>query len=150
MPFIRTAVKKGTTPEQKQQIVQGIHQALVDSIGMPQDELFNMMSEYDEESFFYDRRFNGIARSDKLVVIEITMRRGRSDLMKKNLYASIAANLGISADIAPGDVFIFTHENDYSDWSVGDGKFAMAIVQQRGDAALTSGGSNSLIGKTAI
>eukprot|EP01042_Synura_sphagnicola_P013523 gene13523-17152_t len=99
MPFIRTAVKKGTTLEQKQQIVQGIHQALVDSIGMPQDELFNMMSEYDEESFFYDRRFNGIARSDKLVVIEITMRRGRSDVMKKNLYASIAANLGKSADV---------------------------------------------------
>jgi phenylpyruvate tautomerase PptA (4-oxalocrotonate tautomerase family) len=134
MPFIRTAVKKGTRLEQKHQIVQGIHQALVDSIGMPQDELFNMMSEYDEESFFYDRRFNGIARSDKLVVIEITMRRGRSDVMKKNLYASIVANLGASADVAPGDVFIFIHENDYSDWSVGDGKFAMAIVQQRGDA----------------
>jgi hypothetical protein len=24
------------------------------------------------------------------------------------------------------------HENDYSDWSVGNGVFAMALVQQRG------------------
>jgi hypothetical protein len=31
-------------------------------------------------------------------------------------------------------VFIFTHENDYSDWSVGEGLFAMALVQQPGSA----------------
>lgn len=132
MPFIRSAVKRGTQPAQKQAIVDGIHQALVDSIGMPPDELFNLVTEYEPENFFYDRRFNGIARSDKLVVIEITLRRGRSDAMKKALYASIAANLEKLAGIPPGDVFIFMHENDYSDWSVGNGQFAMAIVQQRG------------------
>ena len=132
MPFIRSAVKRGTTPEQKQAIVDGIHQALVESIGMPDDELFNLVSEYEPENFFYDRKFNGIARSDKLVVIEITMRRGRSDAMKKALYANIAANLEKLGKISPRDVFIFMHENDYSDWSVGNGQFAMAIVQQRG------------------
>ena len=135
MPFIRTAVKKGTRPEQKQSIVEGVHQALVDSIGMPAEELFNLVAEYEPENFFYDRRFNGIARSDSLVVIEITMRRGRSDAMKKALYANIAANLEKSAGVSPRDVFIFTHENDYSDWSVGNGQFAMAIVQQRGSDA---------------
>lgn len=132
MPFIRSAVKRGTTPEQKQAIVDGIHQALVESIGMPKDELFNLVSEYEPENFFYDRKFNGISRSDNLVVIEITMRRGRSDAMKKALYANIAANLEKLGKISPKDVFIFTHENDYSDWSVGNGQFAMAIVQQRG------------------
>jgi phenylpyruvate tautomerase PptA (4-oxalocrotonate tautomerase family) len=132
MPFIRSAVKRGTTPEQKQAIVDGIHQALVESIGMPSDELFNLVSEYEPENFFYDRKFNGISRSDNLVVIEITMRRGRSDAMKKALYANIAANLEKLGKISPKDVFIFTHENDYSDWSVGNGQFAMAIVQQRG------------------
>ncbi len=101
MPFIRSAVKRGTTPKQKQAIV-------------------------------YDRRFNGISRSDSLVVIEITMRRGRSDAMKKALYANIATNLEKLGGISPKDVFIFTHENDYSDWSVGNGLFAMTIAQQRG------------------
>lgn len=132
MPFIRSAVKRGTTPEQKQAIVDGIHQALVESIGMPTDELFNLVSEYEPENFFYDRRFNGISRSDSLVVIEITMRRGRSDAMKKALYANITANLEKLGGISPKDVFIFTHENDYSDWSVGNGLFAMTIAQQRG------------------
>jgi phenylpyruvate tautomerase PptA (4-oxalocrotonate tautomerase family) len=132
MPFIRSAVRKGTSPEKKKGIVDGVHQALVDSIGMPPDELFHLVSEYEAQDFFYDRRFNGIARSDDFVTIELTMRRGRSDAMKKALYASIAANLEKNAGISPRDVFIFTHENDYSDWSVGNGQFAMGLVQQRG------------------
>lgn len=132
MPFIRTAVKKGSSPVQKKAIVDGIHQALIDSIQMPEDELFNLISEYDPENFFYSRSFNGIARSENLVVVEITMRRGRSDAMKKILYAKIAENMESMAGVSAKDVFIFTHENDYSDWSVGNGQFAMSIVQQRG------------------
>lgn len=132
MPFMRTAVPQGTSAQRKNAIVQGIHQALVDAIGMPEDELFNLVTEYAPGDFFYSRSFNGIARSDRLVAIEITMRRGRSDAMKRQLYAAIAENLQRDADVSPKDVFIFTHENDYSDWSVGNGVFAMNLVQQRG------------------
>lgn len=132
MPFIRTCVHKDTPAAQRQNIVDGIHQALVDSIGMPADELFNLVTDYDAQQFFYSRTFNGVARSDAVVVIDITLRRGRSDAMKRALYAGIAQNLEKNAGVAPGDVFIFMHENDYSDWSVGGGKFAMAIVQQVG------------------
>ncbi|XAH23530.1 tautomerase family protein [Xylophilus sp. GW821-FHT01B05] len=132
MPFIKTALPQDTSAEQRQAIVDGIHQALVDSIGMPQDELFNLVTPYAPEQFFYNRSFNGVARSERLVVVEITMRRGRSDAMKKALYAQIARNLEEQAQLRPADVFIFTHENDYSDWSVGHGLFAMGLVQQRG------------------
>jgi hypothetical protein len=52
--------------------------------------------------------------------------------MKRALYAAIARNLQTSAAVSPRDIFIFMHENDYSDWSVGNGVFAMAIAQQRG------------------
>lgn len=132
MPFVRTAVPSGFEPARKEKIVQGIHEALVESIGMPADELFNLVQEYRNDEFFYDRTFNGIARSDQLIVVEITMRRGRSDAMKRALYAAISRNLETVAAVSPKDVFIFMHENDYSDWSVGNGVFAMAIAQQRG------------------
>lgn len=133
MPFVRTYVHKNTSQTHRQQIVEGIHWALVDSIGMPESELFNLVSEYASEQFFYDRTFNGIARSEQLVVVEITLRRGRSDAMKRNLYAAITGNLQFRCDISAQDVFIFMHENDYSDWSVGNGVFAMALVQQVGN-----------------
>ena len=132
MPFIRTAVPFGIEPARKRSVVEGIHDALVDSIGMPKDELFNLVSEYRDEEFFFDRGFNGIARSGAVIVVEITMRRGRSDAMKRSLYAGIVSNLEARAAVSPKDVFIFMHENDYSDWSVGNGVFAMTLVQQRG------------------
>lgn len=132
MPFVRTAVPYGTEPTRKHKIVQGIHDALIEGIGMPEDELFNLVTEYRDGEFFFDRSFNGIARSDNLIVVEMTMRRGRSDAMKRALYAAITRNLETNAAVSPKDVFIFTHENDYSDWSVGNGVFAMAIVQQPG------------------
>ena len=132
MPIIRTAIRKGTSRKVRDGIVAGIHQALVDAIGMPEDELFNIVSEYEPEHFYYSRSFNGIARSDNLGVVEITMRRGRSDAMKTALYRNIAANLEKNAKISIKDVLIFVHENDYSDWSVGEGRFAMALVQQSG------------------
>lgn len=132
MPFVRTAIRRGTDAVQKRGIVESIHDALVTAIGMPAAELFNLVSEYDPEDFCYDRTFNGIARSDRLVVVEITMRRGRSDAMKAALYAAITANIEARTGVSPRDIFIFTHENDYSDWSVGNGRFAMALVQQRG------------------
>ena len=135
MPFVRTNIPADTSPSQRESIVQGIHQALIDSIGMPPDELFNMVAPYTPGQFACSRTFNGMNRSDRVVVIEITMRRGRSDAMKRALYASIARNLEVNAGVAPADVFIFTHENDYSDWSVGHGQFAMALVQQVGVAA---------------
>ena len=40
------------------------------------------------QHFFYSRTFNGVAHN--LIVIEITMRRGRSDAMKRELYKKIA------------------------------------------------------------
>jgi phenylpyruvate tautomerase PptA (4-oxalocrotonate tautomerase family) len=132
VPFIRTSIRRGTSATIKRQIVEGIHDALVTSIGMPDDELFNLVSDYEFSDFFCSRTFNGIARSDAVIVVEITMRRGRSDAMKKALYAAITRNLASAASISPRDVFIFIHENDYSDWSVGNGVFAMALVQQRG------------------
>lgn len=132
MPFVRTAVPSGLEQSRKLLIVRGIHEALVEGIGMPADELFNLVTEYRDGEFFYDRSFNGIARSENLIVVEITMRRGRSDAMKRALYAAIARNLEVTAVVSPKDVFVFLHENDYSDWSVGNGVFAMAIAQQRG------------------
>ena len=134
MPFIRTYVHHETPNPQRSAIVEGIHQALIDAIGMPQDELFNIITGYKSDEFFFNKTFNGYRRSDKPVVVEITMRRGRSDAMKRALYHHIAQNLLDKAQVRLDDVFIFVHENDYSDWSVGGGKFAMTIQQQAGNA----------------
>ncbi|MGL1919875.1 MAG: tautomerase family protein [Hyphomicrobiales bacterium] len=132
MPFIRTTLPETTSKSHRDDIVKSIHDALVSSIDMPADELFNLVSNYNHDTFYYSRSFNGIARSDNLIVVEIIMRRGRSDAMKRDLYAQIAQRINKSTGTSIKDVMIFTYENDYSDWSVGNGVFAMNLAQQRG------------------
>ncbi len=131
MPFTRVSVKAGTSIEQKHAIAKGVHQAMVDNIGIPQDDFFQLMSEYKPEDFFFDRNFLGVSRSSELVVVQITLRRGRSDAMKQNLFAGITENLRNNAGIRPQDVFIYLNENDFSDWSVGNGQMSMIISQQK-------------------
>src|SRR3990167_5201250 len=101
MPFIRTNVPHDTPAAMRNAIVQGIHQALVDAIGMPPDELFNLVAGYAPGEFACSPTFNGVARSDRVVVVEITLRRGRSDAMKRTLYAAIARNLQAMAGVGP-------------------------------------------------
>ena len=76
MPFIRTYIPQDTSPFARESIVQGIHQALMDSIGMPSDELFNLVTGYAPGEFACSRTFNGVSRSDRVVVIDITLRSG--------------------------------------------------------------------------
>ncbi len=139
MPFVHTYVHTDTSTDNRTRIVDAIHQALVSSIGMPDDELFNLVHAYDPANFYYSRSFNDIARSDYVVVVEITLRRGRSDTMKNDLYRAIAQNVSQATGQSTGDVFIFMHENDYSDWSVGHGTFAMALVQRKGGTTMQPG-----------
>jgi len=130
MPFTVIRIQKGMNRNQKERIAMGVHNAMVECLNIPKDDLFQMFAEYTPEDFFFDKNFLGISRSDNLVVIQITMRRGRSDAMKEKLYAAIAENLGKAGNIKPNDIFIYITENDFSDWSVGKGKMSMKIIQQ--------------------
>jgi phenylpyruvate tautomerase PptA (4-oxalocrotonate tautomerase family) len=131
MPFTRVAIPAGTSPAHKAAIARGVHEAMVASIGIPEDDFFQLLSEYHPGDFLFDRGFLGVQRSDGVVVVQVTLRRGRSDAMKRDLYARIAANLHHAAGIRPQDVFVYLSENDFSDWSVGNGRMSMEIAMQR-------------------
>ena len=135
MPFTQVAIPVGVPPGRKAAIARGVHEAMVAAIGIPEDDFFQLLSEYQPGDFHFDRAFHGHPRSDDVVVVQITLRRGRSDAMKRDLYARIAANLARDADIRPHDVFVYLVENDFSDWSVGGGRMSMALQMQAGPGA---------------
>lgn len=131
MPFTHVAIPAGTSPDHKAAIARGVHDAMVAAIGIPEDDFFQLFCEYQPGDFLFDRGFLGMQRSDRVVVVRITLRRGRSDAMKRDLYARVAANLARDAGIRPQDVFVYLVENDFSDWSVGSGRMSMEIAMQR-------------------
>src|SRR3569832_1227199 len=122
MPFTRVAVPSGFSADSKQAIALGVYSAMVAAIGIPEDDFFQLLNEYHPGDFFFDRSYLDIERSESLVVIQITLKRGRSDQMKRQLYAQNTSKHKAKPNKRKEDVFIYLSENDFSDWSVGGGK----------------------------
>jgi phenylpyruvate tautomerase PptA (4-oxalocrotonate tautomerase family) len=97
-----------------------VHDALVDAIGIPADDLFQVLTSHDG-TLRYDPDYLGVHRDDGIVFVAITMRSGRNAAQKQALYARIAELAKEYAGTDPGNVFVTITENELLDWSFGDG-----------------------------
>lgn len=73
---------------------------------VPEDDRFTLVTQHDADEFDYSPRYLGIARSDVLVVIQITANNTRTVEKKQALYRRIAERLVENPGLCPGDVFI--------------------------------------------
>ena len=124
MPLVRISLRAGRSAAEKQAISDGIHRAMVETIDVPPDDRFQIITEPAAgEGLIADRRYLGIDRTDGIVMIQITLRRGRTVEQKRALYRRIADNLAAApANVRPQDVFVSLVENDLADWSFGNGE----------------------------
>jgi phenylpyruvate tautomerase PptA (4-oxalocrotonate tautomerase family) len=122
MPFVRIDALRADAAK-LDGLGRAVHDALVEAIGIPADDLFQVLASHDGTSgmFRYDPDYLGVHRDDGLVYIDITMRAGRTSDQKKALYARIAELAGKYAGTEPRNVFVTIHENQVADWSFGDG-----------------------------
>ncbi len=122
MPFVRIDALHAE-PAKLDGLGRAVHEALTDAIGVPADDLFQVLTSHDGITgiFRYDPDYLGVHRDDGIVYVDITMRSGRTDEQKKALYAKIAELASKYADTEPRDVFVTLHENQLADWSFGNG-----------------------------
>ena len=122
MPFVRIDALRADQVR-LDGLGRAVHEALIDAIGIPADDLFQVLASHDGTTgaFRYDPGYLGVHRDDGIVYIDITMRAGRTDEQKKALYAKIAELVGEYAGTERGNVFVTIHENQFSDWSFGNG-----------------------------
>jgi phenylpyruvate tautomerase PptA (4-oxalocrotonate tautomerase family) len=121
MPLVRVALRKGTTPEFRRAVSESIHRAMVETIGVPEQDKFQIFTEHDSDGLIYDPSYLGIARTDRVVLIQITLSAGRSVELRKSLIARIARLLEDRAGVRPGDVFVNLVEVAKENWSFGNG-----------------------------
>jgi phenylpyruvate tautomerase PptA (4-oxalocrotonate tautomerase family) len=122
MPFIRIDALHADQAK-LDALGRAVHEALIDAIGIPEDDLFQVLTSHDGTTgaFRYDPDYLGVHRDDGIVFVDVTMRAGRTDEQKKNLYAKIAELASKYADVEPRNVFVTIHQNQFADWSFGDG-----------------------------
>jgi phenylpyruvate tautomerase PptA (4-oxalocrotonate tautomerase family) len=122
MPFVRIDAL-GASPARLEALGRAVHDALVEAIGIPADDLFQVLVSQDgtRGTIRYDPHYLGVDRDDDLVFVAITLRSGRTVAQKQALYRRIAELAGEYADTAPGNVFVTLTENELVDWSFGNG-----------------------------
>jgi 4-oxalocrotonate tautomerase len=121
MPLVRIALRKGTKPEFRRAVSESIHRAMVETIKIPEQDRFQVITEHDESGLVYDPSYLGISRSDGIIFVQITLSAGRTLEVRKALFAKIAANLRESPGVRPEDVFVNLVETAKENWSFGNG-----------------------------
>lgn len=121
MPLVRIDINQGRTPEQRGQISEAVHQAILTEYGIPERDLFHILTQHGEGEILAQDAGLGFQRTNQVVMIQIFTQAGRSPEAKAALFARIAAALeGIGVEGA--NVFIGYVENGPGDWSFGFGR----------------------------
>ena len=121
MPLIRVSLRRGKPAAYRHAILDGIYHAMRATFDVPEEDRFMVISEHDEADFSYSPTYLGIARSDDLVIVQLTVSNTRTVAKKQALYRQIVANLTANPGLRPEDIFINLVEVLPENWSFGRG-----------------------------
>ncbi len=127
MPLTRIALRRGKSAEYKRAILDGVYAAMRETFSVPEDDRFMLIDEYDAENILYSYNYPGIAHSDDLLIIQLTVNNTRTIEQKKALYMSIVEKLTKNPGVREEDVLINLVEVAKENWSFGIGVAQYAI-----------------------
>src|SRR5688572_32059813 len=117
MPLVRISLVKGRPEAYRRKVGDAIHRALVEALGVPPLDRFQLITEHEPGDLVYDSNYLGIARSSDLVIVQITLSAGRTLEQKHALYRRIAANLSAAVRLRPQDASVNLIEVAKENWS---------------------------------
>jgi 4-oxalocrotonate tautomerase len=126
MPLVRVSLREGQSPSYLSAIGESIHQAMLETIQVPKDDRFQIVTEHPAGGVVYDPTYLGISRTDQIVLIQITLNLGRTVDQKRALYEAIADRLARDPGIRKEDVFVNLVEVPKENWSFGNGEASYA------------------------
>ncbi|MBE7195804.1 MULTISPECIES: tautomerase family protein [Mycobacteriales] len=122
MPFVRISLLRGKSPEYLAGLQAAAHDALVEAFGMPTDDDFGIIDQYEPHELAFHRTFRISApRSDDFVMFTITDGVDRGEPAKRRFYKLLVDLLGKRPGVRPQDVFVIIHMETRVNFSFGDG-----------------------------
>jgi 4-oxalocrotonate tautomerase len=121
MPLVRVSLRQGKSDDYKKAIGDGVYRAMREVFNVPEEDRFVVVSEHSESEFQFSKTYLDIARSDDLVIIQITANNTRTTEQKKGLFAKIAELLSRHPGLRKEDVFISLIDVPKENWSFGNG-----------------------------
>ena len=121
MPLVRIDTLEKYTAEERAALGDGVHQALVEAIGIPPLDRFQVIASHAPGDLVFDPAYLDIPRTTGIVFVQISMSSGRTLEKKRALYEAIVRNLAARPGVRPEDVLINLVEVDKVNWSFGNG-----------------------------
>jgi phenylpyruvate tautomerase PptA (4-oxalocrotonate tautomerase family) len=121
MPLVRVSLRQGKSDDYKRAIGDGVYQALRETFAVPDEDRFVTISEHSESEFQFSKTYMDIARTDDLVILQITVSNTRSIEQKKALFARVVELLSQKPGLRKEDVFVNLLEVAKENWSFGNG-----------------------------
>ena len=122
MPLVRISVRRSTPPAERKAIADAVYEAMRETIGIPEGDRFIVLTAHEPDELFVDPAFMGMHRSERHILVHITLSQGRTVEQKQALYASVATLLHAAVGVSTDDVMTVLTENTYADWSFGKGE----------------------------
>jgi phenylpyruvate tautomerase PptA (4-oxalocrotonate tautomerase family) len=130
MPLVRISLRKGKPADFRRKLGDAIHRALVETIDVPELDRFQILTEHEPGDLVYDPGFLGIARTNDIVIVQITISVGRTLAQKRALFRRIAEHLA-ALGVRREDAWINLVEVAKENWS-------FAHVENPGEASYAS------------
>jgi hypothetical protein len=121
MPLLRFDLIEGRSEPELKKILDVTHEVLLETLQVPRHDRYQVVHEHKRSRMVIEDTGLGFARSDKIVVLQITS-RPREREMKQGFYRLLVERLSASCGISPSDVVVNFVTNADEDWSFGAGR----------------------------
>jgi len=122
MPLVRIDLIHGKPAGYPSEIGAVIYEAMTETLGVPADDRFQVITEHARENFIFDPGYLGITRTEDCVFIQVTLNAGRTVDVKRAFYRAVADGLHRRLQIRREDVLINLVEVPKENWSFGNGE----------------------------
>jgi len=123
MPLVVVTTAEAVAPDTARQVADAVHEAVV-AAGFPESDRFQRLMTAPAATLLYDPRHPDLARdrSERFVLVEITISEGRDRAFKKALAAGIAERASAAASTDPQDVMVLIRETARENWAFRSGR----------------------------
>lgn len=119
MPIVNITLVKGRDRAFIGALSEIIHSAMVDTVNCPPHTRYHAINEVAREDLIYLPEYKGLRRTDSVVLLQITLKEGRTTEQKKAMYERISSDLNKKLGVRFEDVFIILTQNSADDWYFG-------------------------------
>ncbi|MBU1001255.1 MAG: tautomerase family protein [Proteobacteria bacterium] len=116
MPLVTISIRKGKDGHYKKALLDAVHEALVLSLKVPQDDRFQRLVEFDSEHFEFPSHY-----TEDHVTVEVKLFEGRSLDAKRAFYAILVDTLHQRLGLAKTDIFIVVQDIPLDNWGIRGG-----------------------------